>query len=112
MDSEWRRVNGYRLAIIGYYSKTLDPAQKNYPIYDKEAGAMLLCVRHWSDLISYHPTTVYTDSSVAASMLTKHAAPPRLQRQHIAQQHRTIVPSPLQHAALQTDEAGHSHPPR
>ena len=80
LDSRWRSQNGYHLVIIGYYSKTLDPAQKNYPIFDKEAGAILLCVRHWSDLISYHPTTVYTDSSVAASMLTKHAAPPRLQR--------------------------------
>ena len=80
LDSKWREENGWRLVIIGYYSKTLDPAQKNYPIFDKEAGAILLCVRHWSDLISYHPTTVYTDSSVAASMLTKHAAPPRLQR--------------------------------
>merc|ERR1711965_615304 len=80
LDRKWREENGWRLVIIGYYSKTLDPAQKNYPIFDKEAGAILLCVRHWSDLISYHPTTVYTDSSVAASMLTKHAAPPRLQR--------------------------------
>ena len=80
LDSDWRARNGWSLKIIGYYSKTLDPAQKNYPIFDKEAGAILLCVRHWSDLISYHPTTVYTDSSVAASMLTKHAAPPRLQR--------------------------------
>ena len=80
LDSKWRADNGYKLAIIGYYSKTLNESQRNYPIYDKEAGAMLLCVRHWSDLISYHPTTVYTDSSVAASMLTKHAAPPRLQR--------------------------------
>lgn len=80
LDSEWRRKNGYRLVVIGYYSKTLDKAQRNYAIFDKEAGAVLLCVRHWSDLISYHPTTVYTDSAVAASMLTKHAAPPRLQR--------------------------------
>lgn len=66
--------------MIGYYSKTLVDSQKNYPIFDKEAGAILVCVRHWSDLIAYHPTTIYTDSSVAASMLTKHAAPPRLQR--------------------------------
>jgi hypothetical protein len=29
---------------------------------------------------TYHPTTLYTDSSVATSMLTKHIAPPRLQR--------------------------------
>ena len=66
--------------MIGYYSKTLVEAQKHYTAFDKEAGAVLLCVRHWSDLITYHPTTVYTDSAVASSLLKKHMAPPRLQR--------------------------------
>ena len=80
LDSKWRKANGYRLAVLGYYSKTLTESQRNYAIFDKEAGALLLCVRQWSDLITYHPTTVYTDSAVATSMLTKHAAPPRLQR--------------------------------
>ena len=78
--NSWREKAGWRLVIIGYYSKTLNEAQKNYPAFDKEAGAILLCVRHWADLITYHPTTVYTDSAVATSMLVKHAAPPRLQR--------------------------------
>ena len=31
----------------------------------------LHCPRHWSDLITYHPTSLYTDSSVATSMLVK-----------------------------------------
>ena len=76
----WRTDHGWELRIIGFYSKTLVESQRNYPAFDKEGGAALLCVRHWSDLISYHPTTLFTDSSVAASMLTKHMAPPRLQR--------------------------------
>ena len=80
LDSKWRKANGYKLVVLGYYSKTLTESQRNYAIFDKEAGALLLCVRQWSDLITYHPTTVYTDSAVATSMLTKHAAPPRLQR--------------------------------
>ena len=80
LDSAWRKANGWQLRVISYYSKTLDGSQRNYPVFDKEAGAILLCVRAWSDLITYHPTTVYTDSSVAASMLTKHSASPRLQR--------------------------------
>ena len=80
ISNSWRYDLGWELKIIGYYSKTLDEAQRNYPAFDKEAGAILLCIRHWSDLVTYHPTTVYTDSAVAASMLTKHAAPPRLQR--------------------------------
>ena len=80
LDNKWRLEAGWKLKIIGYYSKTLDSAQKHYPPFDKEAGAALLCCRHWADLITYHPTTLYTDSAVATSMLTKHIAPPRLQR--------------------------------
>jgi DNA (cytosine-5)-methyltransferase 1 len=80
LDSHWRRKAGWELRIIGFYWKTLIDAQKNYAAFDKEAGAILLCIRHWAELITYHPTTVYTDSAVATSMLTKHIAPPRLQR--------------------------------
>jgi hypothetical protein len=80
LDSKWRAAAGWKLKVICYYSKTLDDSQKNYPAFDKEAGAALLCCRQWADLITYHPTTLYTDSSVATSMLTKHMAPTRLQR--------------------------------
>ena len=80
LDTHWRRQSGWELQIIGFYWKTLIEAQKNYAAFDKEAGAILLCVRHWAEIITYHPTTVYTDSAVATSMLTKHIAPPRLQR--------------------------------
>jgi DNA (cytosine-5)-methyltransferase 1 len=80
LDNHWRRKAGWELRIIGFYWKTLIDAQKNYAAFDKEAGAILLCIRHWAELITYHPTTVYTDSAVATSMLTKHIAPPRLQR--------------------------------
>ena len=80
LNRSWRIEAGWQLKMIGYYSKTLVEAQKHYTAFDKEAGAVLLCVRHWSDLITYHPTTVYTDSSVASSLLKKHMAPPRLQR--------------------------------
>ena len=80
ISTHWRKKSGWELKIIGYYSKTLNDAQRNYPAFDRESGAILLCCRHWADLITYHPTTIYTDSSVATSMLTKHAAPPRLQR--------------------------------
>ena len=80
LDTHWRRQLGWELRIIGFYWKTLIEAQKNYAAFDKEAGAILLCIRHWAEIITYHPTTVYTDSAVATSMLTKHIAPPRLQR--------------------------------
>ena len=80
LDSAWRKKAGWELKVINYYSKTLNDAQKHYPAFDKEAGGALLCCRQWADLITHHPTTLYTDSAVAATMLTKHAAPPRLQR--------------------------------
>ena len=80
LTQSWRLDKGWKLRTIEYYSKTLDSAQANYPIFDKEAAAILLCCRKWAQLITCHPTTIYTDSSVAASMLTKHLGPPRLQR--------------------------------
>ena len=80
LTQSWRLSHGWKLRTIGYYSKTFNSAQKNYPTFDKESGAILLCIRHWVKLITGHYTTVYTDSAVAATMLTKHAGPARLQR--------------------------------
>ena len=80
ISESWRLEAGWKLRVIGYFSRTLDSAQQNYPTFDKEAGAILLCVRHWAQLITHRYTTVYTDSTVAVSMLTKHFGQPRLQR--------------------------------
>ena len=80
LTQSWRLDAGWKLRTIEYYSKTLDTAQRNYPTFDQEGAAVLLCCRKWAQLITCHPTTVYTDSSVAATMLTKHLGPPRLQR--------------------------------
>ena len=80
LTQSWRLAKGWKLRTIEFYSKTLDTAQRNYPTFDKEGAAVLLCCRKWAQLITCHPTTVYTDSSVAATMLTKHLGPPRLQR--------------------------------
>ena len=80
LTQSWRSDKGWELRTIAYYSKTFDKAQRNYPTFDQESAAILFCVRKWSKLIICRPTTVYTDSSVAASMLYKHLGPPRLQR--------------------------------
>ena len=80
LTQSWRLEKGWRLRTIAFYSKTFDVAQKNYPTFDKESAAILFCIRRWSKLITCNPTTVYTDSVVAASMLYKHMGPPRLQR--------------------------------
>ena len=80
LTQSWRLESGWALRTLAYYSKTFDQAQKNYPTFDQESAAILLCVRKWSKIITCRPTTIYTDSTVAASMLYKHLGPPRLQR--------------------------------
>ena len=80
ITQSWRTRAGWRLVTLGYYSKSLDSAQRNYNVFSKEGGAILMCLRHWADIVTACPTTVYTDSSVAASMLTKYQGTTRLQR--------------------------------
>ena len=77
LTQSWRHAAGWRLRTISYYSKTFDKAQRNYPTFDKESAAILFCIRRWAKLITFRPTTVYTDSQVASSMLHKHLGPPR-----------------------------------
>ena len=78
-----KRVStGYTLRVLGYYSKTFNDTQRNWAIFDKEAASIILALNHWHRLIAGRPTTVYTDNTVAASMMTNHKMPrpPRLQR--------------------------------
>ena len=70
----------YVLSYVLSYVLLPYQAQKNYPTFDQESAAILFCVRKWHKIITCRPTTIYTDSSVAASMLYKHLGPPRLQR--------------------------------
>ena len=77
------RVNGgYRLRLIGFYSKTFHKAQRNYAIFHKEAASIVLAMRHWHRLLAGRPVVVYTDNTVASSMISNKAAsqPERLQR--------------------------------
>ena len=39
LDDEWHPV--------GYFSKTMAPAETNYPIYDKELLAIVKALQHW-----------------------------------------------------------------
>ena len=76
----WRLDCGWKLRTIGYFHKTFNPAQINYPTFDQEGVAVLTCCRRWAKLITGRPTTIYTDSSVAATMLSKHHSTQRLAR--------------------------------
>ena len=80
LTQSWRHASGWKLRTISNFSKTFDQAQRNYNTFDQEAATVLFCCRRWAKLITCRPTTLYTDSRVAATMLTKHMGPPRLQR--------------------------------
>ena len=81
LTQSWRHEKGWKLADHWVLLENFHTSPTELPTFDKEAGAIVLAIRHWVDLITGHHTTVYTDSQVAASMLSsKHAGPPRLQR--------------------------------
>ena len=48
---------------MGYFSKSLNPTERNYDIWDREFMAVVLALRNWSHLLtgSPHKVTVYTD---------------------------------------------------
>ena len=74
---QWRKMKekGYRLVCLGYFSKSFDDTQRRWAIFDKEAGAILMACSHWHRLIAGRPTTVYTDNTVAASIISNHKVP-------------------------------------
>ena len=36
-----------KLRPVGYYSKTLIPAERNYDVYDRELLALVRALQHW-----------------------------------------------------------------
>ena len=54
-----------KLCAIGYYSKTLAPAEMNYKIHDRELLAVIRALRHWSHLLRAtpldQPVIIWTD---------------------------------------------------
>ena len=54
-----------KLRAIGYYSKTLAPAEMNYKIHDRELLAVIRALRHWSHLLRAtppdQPIIIWTD---------------------------------------------------
>eukprot|EP00965_Chrysotila_dentata_P001127 36902-Pleurochrysis_carterae.AAC.3 len=41
-----RRAAGYKLVVLGYYSKTFDPTQRRWANFDKEAGSIVMACSH------------------------------------------------------------------
>ena len=52
-----------KLRPVGYYSKTLIPAERNYDVYDRELLALVRALQHWRHLLlgAEHPIEVFMD---------------------------------------------------
>ena len=66
---------------IGYFSKTLIPAECNYDVYNRELLALVWSLQHWRHLLmgTAHPIEVFTDHKG----LTKYWEPQKIGR-HVA----------------------------
>lgn len=51
------------LRPVGYYSKTMNPAERNYDVHDRELTAVMRGLRHWRHLLlsSPHKITIISD---------------------------------------------------
>jgi hypothetical protein len=63
---------------VGYFSKTLIPAERNYDVYDRELLAIVRSLQHWRHLLmgTTHPIVILTDHKG----LTKYREPQNIGR--------------------------------
>ena len=59
----YQRNDGGKLQAVGYYSQTLNPAERNYDVYDRELLAVIRALAHWRHLLlgAKHQVVVWTD---------------------------------------------------
>ncbi len=48
-------ANKKKLQAVGYFSSTLNPAERNYKIHDRELLAVIHALQHWSHLLRGTP---------------------------------------------------------
>ena len=60
---EWR--------VIGYYSRSLRGAERNYSAGDKELTALHQSLKHWGGLLRYAKTNIEVDNKALSYLLTK-----------------------------------------
>jgi hypothetical protein len=67
-----------RLQPVGYFSKMLIPAERNYNVYNRELLALVRSLEHWRHLLmgTTHPIEVFTDHEG----LTKYRQPQKIGR--------------------------------
>ena len=58
-----QRNNAGRLQPVGYFSKTLIPAERNYNVYNHELLTLVQSLEHWRHLLmgTSHPIEVFTN---------------------------------------------------
>jgi hypothetical protein len=71
---------GKKPVVIYYASKTLDDAQRNYTVTEKELLAIVFALEKFRSYLLGSRVTVYTDHSAIKYLLTKKDAKPRLIR--------------------------------
>jgi len=61
-----------RLHLVAFHSRELNPAKRNYEIYDKESLAILETFKKWNHYLvgADKPRTVYTDHRNSQNFLT------------------------------------------
>ena len=74
-----QRHNG-KLHPVGFFSRTLNDAERRYSTYEAEALAVVECARHFRHLILGFKTTVYSDHAPLTWLLSARHANPRLAR--------------------------------
>jgi hypothetical protein len=59
----YQRNDGGKLQVVGYYSQTLNSAERNYNVYDQELLAVIRALAHWRHLLlgAKHQIMVWTD---------------------------------------------------
>uniref|UniRef100_A0A0N5BED5 Integrase catalytic domain-containing protein n=1 Tax=Strongyloides papillosus TaxID=174720 RepID=A0A0N5BED5_STREA len=66
--------------VVGFYSRTLKGAERNYVALDLEALAILSSLKHFKVLLYGLPITIITDHKLLTSLLTKKDLSARLTR--------------------------------
>lgn len=94
MGAALQQISGEDLQPLGFFSRALNSAQKNYSTYDKELLAIYEAIRHFRQMIEARPLIVYTDhKALTHAMLQKSdtASPRRLRQLNFISQFTTDI---------------------
>jgi hypothetical protein len=78
----YQKNNQEVLQPIGFYSRKLLPAERNYPVYERELLAIVASLKHWRHLLmgSRHQITIHSDHKNLLYFQTATSMSPRLAR--------------------------------